>query len=88
MAAIESHTVERDVVPLSPYRLPAAGRDGVLLRREGALVRAVEAEGETAVVRAWIAAGCVRFSAEAPTRGAAAGAIERMRFALGTDHDL
>jgi 3-methyladenine DNA glycosylase/8-oxoguanine DNA glycosylase len=88
VAAIESHTVERDVVPLSPYRLPGAGRDGVLLRREGALVRAVEAEGETAVVRAWIAAASVRFSAEAPTRGCAAAAIERMRFALGTDHDL
>jgi 3-methyladenine DNA glycosylase/8-oxoguanine DNA glycosylase len=84
----EAQTVERDVVPPGPYRLPGAGRDGVLQRREGALVRAVEAEGETALVRAWPAGGCVRFRAEAPTRAAAAAAIERMRFALGTDHDL
>jgi len=88
VAATGAHTVERDVVPLSPYRLPGAGRDGVLTRREGALVRAVEAEGETAVVRAWVAAGAVRFRAEAPTRASATAAIERMRFALGTDHDL
>jgi len=88
VAAIETHTVERDVVPLSPYRLPRAGHDGVLLRRERALARAVEAEGHTAVVRAWVTGGAVRFRAEAPTRACAAAAIERMRFALGTDHDL
>jgi hypothetical protein len=82
------HTVERDVVPPGPYRLPGVGRDGVLLRREGALVRAVEAEGETALVRAWAAGGCVRFRAEAPIRAASAAAIDRIRFALGTDHDL
>jgi 3-methyladenine DNA glycosylase/8-oxoguanine DNA glycosylase len=76
------------VVPVGPYRLPAAGRDGVLVRREGALVRLVHAEGEAAVVRAWTAAARVRFRAEAPSRGAALAAIERMRFALGTDHDL
>jgi 3-methyladenine DNA glycosylase/8-oxoguanine DNA glycosylase len=85
---IETHTVERDVVPTAPYRLPGAGRDGVLVQSDGALVRAVSAEGETAVVRAWIAAGRVRFRAAAPTRAAALEAIERMRFALGTDHDL
>ena len=39
-------------------------------------------------VRAWAAGGRVRFRAEAPTREAAAQGIERMRFALGTDHDL
>jgi 3-methyladenine DNA glycosylase/8-oxoguanine DNA glycosylase len=83
-----TQTVERDVVPPGPYRLPGAGRDGVLLRRGGVLVRAVEAEGETALVRAWAAGGCVRVRAEAPTRAAAAAAIDRMRFALGTDHDL
>ena len=83
-----THTVECDVVPVCPYRLPGGGRDGVLQRREGALMRAVEAEGETAVVRAWVAGGAVRFRAEAPTHDSAAAAIERMRFALGTDHDL
>jgi 3-methyladenine DNA glycosylase/8-oxoguanine DNA glycosylase len=70
------------------YRLPTAGRDGVLRSDGGALVRVVYAEGEAAVVRAWIAGGAVRFRAEAPSRAAALAAVERMRFALGTDHDL
>ena len=73
---------------MGAYRLPTAGRDGVLMRRGDALVRVVYAEGEAAVVRAWIAAGRVRFSADAPSRSAALAAVERMRFALGTDHDL
>jgi 3-methyladenine DNA glycosylase/8-oxoguanine DNA glycosylase len=60
----------------------------VLVNRGGALTRIVYAEGEAAVVRAWAAAGCIRFRAEAASRGAALAAIERMRFALGTDHDL
>jgi 3-methyladenine DNA glycosylase/8-oxoguanine DNA glycosylase len=84
----ETHTVERDVVPRGAYRLPGAGRDGVLVWRDGALVRAVSVEGETALVRAWVAAGRVRFRAEARSRAAGLAAIERMRFALGTDHDL
>ena len=66
------------------YRLPTAGRDGVLLEERGALVRVVGA----AVVRAWVAGGAVRLRAEAPTREVGLAAIERMRFALGTDHDL
>jgi 3-methyladenine DNA glycosylase/8-oxoguanine DNA glycosylase len=60
----------------------------VLVQRDGALVRMLYAEGEPAVVRAWAAGGRVRFRAEAPSRASALGAIERMRFALGTDHDL
>jgi 3-methyladenine DNA glycosylase/8-oxoguanine DNA glycosylase len=75
-------------VPVGPYRLPTAGRDGVLVRRDGILVRALRIGDEPALVRAWAAGGGVRFHAEAPTRQAAAAAIERMRFALGTDHDL
>jgi 3-methyladenine DNA glycosylase/8-oxoguanine DNA glycosylase len=75
-------------VPVGPYRLPTAGRDGVLVRREGALVRVVQVEGEAVVVRAWPAASRVRFRAEATSRATALAAIERMRFALGTEHDL
>ena len=76
------------MVPAGPYRLPAAGRDGVLVRRQGALVRVVHVEGGAAVVQAWAAGRRVRFRAEAPSRGAALAAVDRMRFALGTDHDL
>jgi 3-methyladenine DNA glycosylase/8-oxoguanine DNA glycosylase len=60
----------------------------VLVRREGALTRVVHVDGEAAVVRAWTARRHVCFRAEAPSRAAALGAVERMRFALGTDHDL
>ena len=73
-----------DVAPVGAYRLPTAGRDGVLLEQRGVLVRVVGA----AVVRAWVGGGAVRFRAEAPSRAAALAAVERMRFALGTDHDL
>jgi 3-methyladenine DNA glycosylase/8-oxoguanine DNA glycosylase len=60
----------------------------VLVARDGALVRVVYAEGAAAVVRAWVAGGRVRFQAEAESREVALAGIERMRFALGTDHDL
>ena len=76
------------MVPAGPYRLPVAGHDGVLVARDGALTRVVYVEGEATVVRAWAGAGCVRFRAEARSRAAALAATERMRFALGTDHDL
>jgi DNA-3-methyladenine glycosylase II len=70
------------------YRLPTAGRDGVLTEQRGALVRVVYAAGGAAVVRVWIAGGAVRFQADAASAEVARAAIERMRFALGTDHDL
>jgi DNA-3-methyladenine glycosylase II len=60
----------------------------VLLRREGALVRLLHPGGEPAVVRTWVAGGRVRFRADAASHDAACAAIERMRFALGVDHDL
>jgi 3-methyladenine DNA glycosylase/8-oxoguanine DNA glycosylase len=68
--------------------LPTAGRDGVLVAHGGALVRVIYAEGEAAVVRAWVAAGRVRLRAEGPSRDVALAALDRMRFALGTEHDL
>ena len=71
-----------------PYRLPTAGRDGVLVRRGEALVRALWIGEEQVVVRVWQGAGAVRFQAEARTLDTASAGIERMRFALGTDHDL
>jgi 3-methyladenine DNA glycosylase/8-oxoguanine DNA glycosylase len=60
----------------------------VLVSREGALVRVVHAEGEAVIVRAWGAGDRVRFRAESRSHAAGLAAIERMRFALGTDHDL
>jgi len=40
------------------------------------------------VVRAWPAASAVRLQAGGATRAAALAGIERMRFALGIDHDI
>jgi hypothetical protein len=60
----------------------------VLVRRGEALARVLWVEDEQVVVHAWRGGAAVRFRAEGPTREAAGVAIERMRFALGTDHDL
>jgi 3-methyladenine DNA glycosylase/8-oxoguanine DNA glycosylase len=68
--------------------MPGADRDGVLRRRDGALVRLLHVGEAPVLVRAWASAGTVRLRAEGPTDDAAANAVERMRFALGTDHDL
>jgi DNA-3-methyladenine glycosylase II len=76
------------VVPVGTYRLPGAGRDGVLLRRGQSLERVLHPHGEPAVVRVVPMRSCVRLQAEAASRDSAASALERMRFALGLDHDL
>ncbi|HEX8745250.1 MAG TPA: hypothetical protein VF712_19145 [Thermoleophilaceae bacterium] len=83
-------TIELDVVPPGPYRLPPAGRDGVLRRRDGALTRVLHCPDGSgpAVVAAWVAGGAVRIHAGAPSRDCAAYAADRMRFALGVDHDI
>jgi 3-methyladenine DNA glycosylase/8-oxoguanine DNA glycosylase len=87
--------------------MPPPGRDGVMRRRDGALVRILHppdgaAPGVAgslagaastgapapALVAAWPVAGAVRLRAEAPSRECALYAVERMRFALGLDHDI
>ena len=68
--------------------MPGAGRDGVVRRRGRALVRAIHHGDECAVVAAWATRSAVRLRAQAPSRDAAAHALERMRYALGVDHDL
>ena len=68
--------------------MPGAGRDGLLRRRERMLVRLIHLEEDPAVVRAWAAGPCVRVRAESASQDAALHAVERMRFALGVDHDL
>jgi 3-methyladenine DNA glycosylase/8-oxoguanine DNA glycosylase len=60
----------------------------VLRRRGGVLTRLLHPNDEPVVVRAWALGGGVRIQAEARSRPAALEAVERMRFALGLDHDL
>ena len=80
--------VEADAVPLGPYRMPGRGMDGVLRARNGVLERLLHADGVPVTVAAWVAAGRVRLRAEASSHSAAGEAVQRMRFALGVDHDL
>ena len=82
--------VERDFTPPGPYRMPPAGRDGVLRRRDGALTRILHCPDGSgaAVVSAWPVSGAVRVHATGPTRDCALYAVDRMRFALGVDHDI
>src|SRR5437660_3425307 len=68
--------------------MPPAGRDGILRRRGGALVRFIHNGQRPVTVIAWPTSGAVRLRAEANARDAAAWGVERMRFALGLDHDL
>ncbi|HEX2070736.1 MAG TPA: hypothetical protein VHF90_03690, partial [Thermoleophilaceae bacterium] len=56
--------------------------------RGGVLERLLHVGGEPVTVRAWVAGGAVRVRGEAASGDVAAGAVERMRFALGVDHDL
>ncbi len=60
----------------------------MLVRRGEALARVLWVENEEVVVHAWAAGPAVRFRAEASSGDAAAAGIARMRFALGTDHDV
>jgi 3-methyladenine DNA glycosylase/8-oxoguanine DNA glycosylase len=83
-----SAAVEQDVVPVGPYRLPTPGRDGVLRRSGNGLIRLLHVGDEEVVVRAWQSAGVVRFLGQGASRRAVAEGVERMRFALGVDHDL
>jgi 3-methyladenine DNA glycosylase/8-oxoguanine DNA glycosylase len=68
--------------------VPGGGRDGVLRRSGHVLSRLLHVGEEPVVVRAWSTGSAVRLRAEAGSREAAGAGIERMRFALGVDHDL
>jgi 3-methyladenine DNA glycosylase/8-oxoguanine DNA glycosylase len=80
--------LEQDFVPPGPYRLPPAGRDGLMRRRDGVLRRLLHAGESPVQTHAWIAGGRVRLRAEAEDRAACKYGIERMHFAFGLDQDL
>ena len=73
---------------MGPYRLPGPGRDGVMVLRERALTRALWVGDEQCTLRAWATGRAVRIRAEGASPEGCEAAIDRMRFALGTDHDL
>ena len=59
-----------------------------MVARDGALTRPLWVGEDEVLVRAWAAGRAVRIRAEGGSRDACGAAVERMRFALGTDHDL
>lgn len=88
-APIVGAVIEREVTPRGAWRMPGPGRDGLMRRRGGGLVRLLHHEGEEpVVVHARVTRGAVRLRSEAPTRVAAGWGVDRMRFALCLDHDL
>src|SRR4051812_22374515 len=59
------------------------------MRRRGtARVRLLHRADERALAAAWTTSSAVRIQAEADTRETAAWAVDRMRFAMGVDHDV
>jgi 3-methyladenine DNA glycosylase/8-oxoguanine DNA glycosylase len=80
--------VERDITPIGAWRMPLAGRDGIVRRRGSGLARLIHHGDEQAIVRAWITGGAVRVRAESSSELAAAYAVDRMRYGLNLDHDL
>ena len=80
--------VERDFLPPGPYRLPLAGRDGLLRRRDGVLHRLLHHGDVPVTAHAWVAGGAVRIRTEGASSEACEYGIERMHFALGLDQDL
>jgi 3-methyladenine DNA glycosylase/8-oxoguanine DNA glycosylase len=82
--------VRREVRPRSSFRLPrGVGLDCLTRVRGGVLHRLLHADADPVVVRvAQLAPDRVLFGARASERDAAEWGIERMRIALGIDHDL
>lgn len=82
--------VRIEVRPPSPFRLPRhGGLDGLLRIRSGVVHRLVHVNGAPVVVRvAQLGRNRVLFGARAADPAAAEQGIERMRLALGVDHDL
>ena len=83
-----SATVEIDVIPPGLYRLPPGGRDGIMRRSGGVRMRLLHRGAEPVIARAWATSAAVRIRADAASGETAAWAVERMRFALGVDHDV
>jgi 3-methyladenine DNA glycosylase/8-oxoguanine DNA glycosylase len=82
--------VRIEVRPRWPFRLSRrVGLDGLAQLREGVLHRLLHADDEPVWLRiAQLSPDRVLFGARAEDRDAAAWGIERMRCALGIDHDL
>jgi len=88
---VNVRTLEAEVLPAWPVRLPRhGGGDGVMRIRGGVVARALHFDGAPVVVAVWhTQSGGVAMRAAGPVEnGRLAEALERMRFAFGLDDDL
>jgi hypothetical protein len=87
-------SLEIEVRPPCPYRLPTRGRaDGVMRSSNGVLTRLLHVEGEPVVVHGWqrrSGAVAIRAVGVEPDceQETLEQAVARMRFALAVDDDL
>ena len=92
---VSSRSLEVEVSPPWPYRLPRRGSgDGTMRVREGVVARFLHVDGEPVVVHAWrrrsgdvVLRATASPFAESPGPERLELAIERMRFALGVDDE-
>jgi 3-methyladenine DNA glycosylase/8-oxoguanine DNA glycosylase len=87
---VSASTLEVEVTPPWPYRLPRRGGGNSLMRvRDGVVRRLLHFDDRPVCVFVWkLRDGAVRFRAAGGTTEDRERAIERMRFALGVDDDL
>ncbi|HET6690956.1 MAG TPA: hypothetical protein VFG74_08835 [Miltoncostaeaceae bacterium] len=81
-------TLDDEVTPAWPVRMPRLGWDRLARRREGRVERLVHVGGHPVLLRAWQAGRNVRLRAESRDAAAAEAGMVRARFWTAVDDDL
>jgi len=81
-------TLDDEVTPAWPVRMPRLGWDRLARRRDGRVERLLHLGGHPVLLRAWHAGRGVRLRAESRDAGAAAAGMARARFWTAVDDDL
>jgi 3-methyladenine DNA glycosylase/8-oxoguanine DNA glycosylase len=81
-------TIDDEVTPAWPVRLPRLGWDRLARRRDGRVERLVHLDGHPVLLRVWLAGRRVRLRAESPEAAAGEAGMARARFWSGVDDDL
>ena len=77
-------TLDDEVTPVWPVRLPRLGWDRLARRRDGRLERLIHVGGHPVLLRAWHAGRNVRLRAESRDAAAAEAGMARARFWTGS----
>ena len=81
-------TLDDEVTPAWPVRLPRLGWDRLARRRDGRVERLVHLDGHPVLLRAWLAGRRVRLRAESRDARASEAGMARARFWTAVDDDL